>query len=116
VTYTAGVTTTDSETKTFGMTLGVEGGVLAGIKAALSASFSQSETHSVAISESHSVTRTCTAEPGTTLQVWQLHTEYIAEFEKDGESYRYVLSVAGSVEDALVLLGLTFPERAEIAA
>lgn len=111
VTYTTGVTTTDSDTTTFAMTFGVEGNLFEGIKAALSATFTQSETHSVAISKSRSITQSYTALPGTTLQVWQLHAEYVAEFEKDGTSYRYVLSVAGSAQDGLVL-ALTFPETA----
>ena len=109
VSYTTGVTTTDSETTTFGLSLGVEGGGLDGIKAALGASFSESETHSVALSQSRTVTETYTAMPGTTVQVWQLHSEYIAEYEKDGKTYRYKLADAGSAEDGLVL-ALTFPE------
>src|SRR5262249_232279 len=50
-----------------------------------------------------------------TLQVWQLHAEYVAECEKDGQTYRSVLKVAGSVEDGVVL-ALTFPETAAAAA
>jgi hypothetical protein len=115
VNYTVGVTTTDSDTTTFGMTFGVEGAGLAGLSAALSASFSQSTTHSVALAESRSVTQSFTAKPGTTLQVWQLHSEYIAEFDKDGKSYRYVLSTAGSLQDG-VILALTFPESEAAAA
>ena len=111
VTYTSGVTTTESDTKTFGLTLGVEAGALEGIKAALGASFSVSETHSVALSASRSVTQSYTALPGTTLQVWQLHAEYVSEFEKDGQKHRSVLSNAGSEGDGLVL-ALTFPETA----
>ena len=109
VTYTVGVTSTDSETTTFGLSFGVEGGALAGLKAALSASFSTSETHSVALSESRSVTESYKALPGTTLQVWQLHAEYVSEYEKDGKTYRSVLSTAGSAQDGLVL-ALTYPE------
>jgi hypothetical protein len=115
VTYTTGVTTSDSDTKAFGMTFGVEGDLLPGIKAALGASFSQSETHSVEVSESRAVTWTYKALPGTTVQIWQLHADYIAEFQKDGTPYRNKLSVAGSAEDGLVL-ALTFPETAAAAA
>jgi hypothetical protein len=111
VTYTTGVTTTKSDTTTFGLTFGVEGGVLDGIKAALGISFSESETHSVSLSESRSVTQSYTALPGTTLQVWQLHAQYVAEFDKDGKTYRYVLSNAGTDEEGLIL-ALTFPETA----
>lgn len=93
------------------MTFGVEAGLPSGIKAALSAAFSLSETHSVAVSESRSVTQAYTAMAGTTLQVWQLHAEYISEYEKDGETHRSVLKVAGSIEDGVVL-ALTFPEAA----
>lgn len=113
VTYTSGVTTTDSDTKTFGMSFGVEAGI-EGIKAALGASFSVSETHSVALSETRSVTQSYTAMPGTTLQVWQLYAQYITEFEKDGEVHRAMLTNAGSVEDGLIL-ALTFPDSPLIA-
>ena len=111
VTYTTGVTTTDADTQTFAMTFGVTADLLPGISAALSATFTQSETHSVAVSESRSITQSYAAVAGTTLQVWQLHADYIAEFEKDGTSYRYVLSVAGSAENGLIL-AMTFPETA----
>lgn len=112
VTYTSGIVTTDTDTRTFGMSLGVEGAV-DGIKAALGASFSVSEAHSVALSESRSVTQSFTALPGTTLQVWQLYAQYITEFEKDGQAYRAVLTNAGAVEDGLVV-ALTFPEAANV--
>ncbi len=105
---TTGVTTSDADTQTFAMSLGVTADLLPGVSAALSATFSQAETHTVAISQSRSVTQTCVAKPGTTLQVWQLHADYIAEFAVDGTSYRNVLSTAGSVEEGLIL-ALTFP-------
>ena len=111
VTYAIGITSTDSETTTFGLTFGVEGGAIAGLAAALSATFSTSETHSVSLTKTNSIAETYTALPGTTLQVWQLHAEYIAEFEKDGKTYRNVLRTAGSAQDGLVL-ALTFPESA----
>lgn len=111
VAFTVGVTTSDSETTSFGMTFGIEAPILPGIKAALSATFSQSETHSVAVSESQTITHTFTAVPGTTLQVWQLHAQYIVEYEKDGQTYRHVLSNDGSPADGVVL-ALTYPVAA----
>jgi len=111
VQYTTGVTTSDADTQTFGMTFGVTANILPGVSAALSATFSQSEAHTVSISQSRSVTQSYSAKPNTTLQVWQLHADYIAEFAVDGTSYRNVLSTAGSVEDGLIV-ALTFPEAA----
>jgi hypothetical protein len=67
------------------------------------------------IGESRTVTETYTALPRTTLQVWQLHAEYVVEYENDGQTYRSVPKVAGSVEDGVVL-ALTFPETAAAAA
>jgi hypothetical protein len=109
VQYTTGITTTDSETKKFSMTFGLDGPVLEVLKATLSATFSSEETHSVSLTETRSVTESYTTLPGTTLQVWQLHAEYIAEFEKDGKTYRYTLAQAGSSDDGCVLM-LTYPE------
>jgi hypothetical protein len=110
VSFTSGITTTDSETTTFGLTLGVSAGALPEITAALTASFSKAETHSVALSESKTESLSVVVMPQTTLQVWQLHSDYISEFEKDGKTYRYVLSDSGSIKDGLIL-ALTFPEK-----
>lgn len=114
VTYTTGVTTSDSDTKTFGLALGVEADIIPGVAASLSATFSKAETHTVTLSESRSVTQSFTALPGTTLQVWQLHAQYIAEYEHGGETYRYVLEACGSVENG-VILALTHPEATATA-
>lgn len=111
VTYTTGITTIDSETTKFSLAFGLDATLLEGLKATLGATFSKEETHSVALSETRSVTESYQAMPGTTLQVWQLHAEYIAEFEKDGKTYRYSLANAGTAEDGLIL-ALTFPEEA----
>jgi hypothetical protein len=111
VEYAAGITTTDSDTKKFSVALGLESATLEGLKATLSATFSTEETHSVALSESRTIKESYTAMPGTTLQVWQLHAEYIVEFEKDGKSYRYTLA-HGAVPDDGCILELSFPEAA----
>jgi len=111
VQYMTGITTTDSETKKFSMTFGLDAAIPEALKASLSATFSTEETHSVALTQTRSVTESYTAMPGTTLQVWQLHAEYIAEFEKDGKTYRYSVANAGTAEDGLIL-ALTFPETA----
>ena len=110
VSFTSGITTTDSDATTFGLQLGVSGGVLPAITAALTASFSKTETHSVALSESKTETLSVVVMPQTTLQVWQLHADYISEYEKDGKTYRYMLSDSGSIKDGLIL-ALTFPEK-----
>jgi hypothetical protein len=111
VQYTTGITTTDSETKKFSLMFGLDSAILEGLKATLSATFSTEETHSVSLTESRTTTESYTALPGTTLQVWQLHAQYIAEFEKDGKTYRYTLAQAGSADDGCVL-AFTFPEAA----
>ena len=116
VQMTSGVTTTDSDTKTFSESLGVSGEVGGGeipgkVGMALIASFSQSQTHSVALSVARTFTQSYSAQPGTTLQVWQLHSEYIAEYSHDGQDYRYVLCNEGDPNNSPIL-ELTFPEQA----
>jgi hypothetical protein len=114
VTYTTGVTTSDSDQKTFGMQFGVEADIIPGIGASLSASFSESETHTVALAVSRGLTRSFKVLPNTTLQVWQLHAQYIAEYDHDGQTYRYTLESCGSGEEG-VILALTYPETAGAA-
>ena len=111
VQYTTGITTTDSETQKFSFTFGLDVPVLEVLKATLSTAFSSEETHSVSLTATRTVTESYKAVAGTTLQVWQLHAEYIAEFEKDGKTYRYSLAQAGSADDGCILL-LTYPEDA----
>jgi hypothetical protein len=116
VSITSGVTTTESDTKTFAQGMGISGEVGGGeipakVGAQLSASFSQSQTHSVALSVARTFTQTYSAQPGTTLQVWQLHSEYIAEYSHDGQDYRYVLCSDGDPSNSPIL-ELTFPEQA----
>ena len=113
--YITGITTSDSDTKTFGMAFGVEADILPGIGASLSASFSQSETHTVSLAASRSESKSFTGLPGTTLQVWQLHAQYVAEYQYDGQAYRHELESCGS-KGAGVILGLTYPENAAAAA
>jgi hypothetical protein len=116
VSITTGVTTTDSDTKTFAQNMGISGEVGGGeipgkLGATLSASFSQSQTHSVMLSVARTFTQTYSAQPGTTLQVWQLHSEYIAEYSHDGQDHRDVLCNDGDPSNSPIL-ELTFPEQA----
>jgi hypothetical protein len=115
ISITSGVTTTDSDTKTMALGLGISGEapgeILTKVGVTLSASFSQSETHSVALSAARTFTQAFSAQPGTTLQVWQLHSEYIAEYSHGGQDYRYVLCNDGDPGNSPIL-ELTFPEQA----
>jgi hypothetical protein len=106
IAYTTGITTTDMDTKTFGMSLAGETSV-PGIKQALSGSFSQAESHSVSLSESRSVTQIFKAMPGQTVQIWQLYSEYITQFTKDGTDYRARLTNAEGTDAPI--LERTFP-------
>lgn len=89
--YSTGVTTTD--TKSFGMTLGLAEEVAAdAIKAALNVAFSFSSEHSVSLSKSETTSRTFKAEPQTTMQVWQLQSAYVTEFTSmDGQKHSETL-------------------------
>ena len=113
VTYTTGITTTDTDTKTFGLTLAGEISV-PGIKEALSGSFSQAESHSVSLTETRSVTQIFKASPGETVQIWQLYSEYVTEFTKDGQDYRAKLTNA--VGSDAPILALTFPNASSSAS
>lgn len=101
VTYTTGVTTTNTETESFAATIGVS--VTAGygpISASLSASFTETtqQQHSVAFTEQNSIANTFgPVPPNTTAQYWQL----VEIFEADnGDSIAQNLNY---------FLALTYP-------